>query len=68
MENPKSLRLWDCAVCTEASEELAPTLLPLDKLRHPSGIVPMPSGVYHLGGSSFGMLKCPFLNMFTVLN
>ena len=57
MENPKSLRIWECATCTEESEELAPSLLPLDKLRHPSGIVPMPSGVYHLGGSSFGTIK-----------
>jgi len=57
MEHPKSLRLWDCALCNDAVEDRVIAPLPLSKVRPPSSLVPLPFGVGTIGGSSFGMLS-----------
>jgi hypothetical protein len=57
MDNPKNLRLWDCAVCNEEGEDRAIYPPDLQTARQPGGIPQFPPGVSKMGSARFGMLE-----------
>lgn len=62
MDNPKHLRLWDCAVCSDDVQEREIAPLPLDEIKTPNSLISGLPGFTQLPGASFG--SSPFLGAY----
>lgn len=64
MDNPKHLRLWDCAVCSDDVQEREIAPLPLDEIKTPNSLISGLPGFTQLPGASFGssLRLCAYLN------